>query len=173
MEKENHKIKQIEENEIKDIEEEMENVLLIACYEKPFSKKALKRIRGTIEKEKPTKIIVLKIVEEPEVPDFADEQIGDKTREEFEDSVVKDKKTQVDSYTKDVLKITDETGIPTEVRFRKADLIADEIVNDYEKMEVDHLIIHKGDKDLLERLRKGEVEKDVKKEVDSEDITTV
>ncbi|MFW5907774.1 MAG: hypothetical protein ACOCTR_05365, partial [Candidatus Natronoplasma sp.] len=135
----------MENAEIKSVEDVEKNVLLIACYDKPYSEDSLKMIKGTIERKKPTKIIVLKIIEKPEIPDFTEARIGKKTKEDFLDSVTDDKKSQVDDYTEDILEITDKTGIPTEVRFRKAEIIADEIIKDYEKMEVDHLIIHKGE----------------------------
>ncbi len=150
-----------------------ENVLLIACYEKPYSDKALSIIRGTIKKENPTKIIILKIIEEPSISERIDARVGKKTKSDFLDSVMDDKKRQVDEYTEDILDITDETDIPTEVRMRKAETIADEIIEDYEKMEVDHLIIHDMDKDLLERLGSKEVEEGVKEEIDRKKVTSL
>ncbi len=163
----------MEKVEIESVDDAEKNVLLIACYEKPYSKRSLEMIKGTIEREKPTKIIILKMVEEPEVPDFADARIGKKTKEDFQESVIENQKSKVDDYTQDVLKITGETGIPTEVHFRKVEVIADEIVKDYEMMEIDHLILHDANRDLLERLKKGKVEKDVEDEIGSEDITSV
>ncbi|MBS3782763.1 MAG: hypothetical protein KGY66_05235 [Candidatus Thermoplasmatota archaeon] len=158
-------------NEIRNNEKDDESILLIACYEKPYSEKSLRMIRGTIKRERPTKIIVLKVIEEPKMGDFVNTRIGKKTKEDFIDSVVDNKKKRVDEYTEDVLKITDEMEIPTEVRIRKGEVIADEIIEDYERMDIDHLIIHEGHRDLLDRLAKGEVEEDVKKEVDESQVT--
>ncbi|MBS3816789.1 MAG: hypothetical protein KGY76_04410 [Candidatus Thermoplasmatota archaeon] len=152
---------------------EERNVLLITCYEKPYSKRSLKMIKGIIDKERPSKIIILKIIEEPKVPDMASSRIGGKAEDDFLQSVVNNKKEKVDEYTDKILEMTDKTDIPTEVRLRKAELIADEIVKDYNKMEIDHLIIHDTDRDLLERLRRGKIEDTVEEEVDSKDITMV
>lgn len=150
-----------------------DNVLLIACYEKPYSETSLEMIKGTIKREKPTKIIILKIIEVPEMKDKLDTRIGKKTKENFIDSVVKDKRDKVDDYTEDVLDITDQTDIPTIVRMRKGGVIADEIVKDYEKMDVDHIIIHDNDRDLLDRLAKGKVKGAVEKRLDNEEITAL
>ncbi len=152
---------------------ENKNVLLIACYEEAYSDKSLKIIKGTIEKENPTKIIILKIIEEPPVPEKIDARVGKKTKSDFLDSVMDDKKRQVDKYAQDILNITDKKDIPTEVRMRKAESISDEIIEDYDKMEVDHLIIHDTDKDLLERLSSKKVEKGVKEEIDQRKVTSL
>lgn len=154
----------------KDVED---NVLLIACYEKPYTENSLEMIRGTIKREEPTKIIILKIIEEPPMRDVLDTRIGKKAKENVIDSVVKDKRKKVDKYAEDVLKITDELDIPTEVRVRKAKVIADEIVEDYDKMDIDYMIIHDYDRDLLDRLAKGKVKEEVEERVDDEEITAV
>lgn len=150
-----------------------DNTLLIACYEKPYSKTSLEVIRGTIRREKPTKIIILKMIEEPQMRDMLDTRIGKKTRENFIESVVKDKKKKVDKYAEDILEITDETDIPTEVRMRKAEGIADEIVKDYERLKIDHIIIRDDDRNILERLAKGKVRDEVEREVNEENITAL
>ncbi|MEF8832027.1 MAG: hypothetical protein V5A66_00740 [Candidatus Thermoplasmatota archaeon] len=150
-----------------------ENTLLIACYEKPYSEASLEVIRETIQREKPTKIIILKIIEEPQMRDVLDTRIGKKTKEDFIDSVVKDKRKKVDRYAEDILEITDETDIPTEVRVRKAEVIADEIIEDYDKMDIDYMIIHRNERDILDRLAKWRVEEEVEKQIDEEDITTL
>ena len=160
----------MEEKNNEDLED---NVLLIACYEKPYTDSSLEIIKGTIEKEKPTKIIILKIIEEPKMRDMLDSRIGKKASENFKESVIEEKKRKVDEYAKEVLKITDETGIPTEVRVRKTELIADEIVENYDRMDIDHIIIHDDDRDLLDRLAKGKVKEEVEEQVEDEDITTV
>jgi len=161
----------VDVNRIKN--EDEDNTLLIACYEKPYSKTSLEVIKGTIKKEKPTKIIILKIIEEPQMREMLDTRIGEKSKETFIDSVVKDKKKKVDKYAEDVLEITDETNIPTEVRVRKAEVIADEILKDYERLDIDHMIIHDDDRDLLDRLAKGKVKDQVKKQVGEEKITAL
>lgn len=150
-----------------------DNTLLIACYEKPYSESSLEIIRGTIKRESPTKIIILKIIEEPQMRDILDTRIGEKAKKDFIDSVVDDKIKKVDKYAEDILKITDETSIPTEVRVRKAEVIADEIVKDYNQMDIDHIIIRNDDRDLLEKLAKGKVREEIEKEVDEENITAL
>ena len=149
------------------------NILLIACYEKHYSEPSLEMIKGTIEKEKPTKIIILKIIEEPKIKDKLDSRIGKKASEEFEVSIIKAKKKKVDAYAEDILEIIDETDIPTEIRLRKAEVIADEIIENYERMDIDHIIIHDDDRDLLDRLAKGKIKEEVEEKVEDEDITTV
>jgi len=157
----------------KNVSKPKNNVLLIACYEKPYSKRSLEMIRGTIYKEKPTKIIILKIIEKPKMKDKLDTRIGEKAKENFLDSVLKDKKEKVDRYAQDVLKITDDTDIPTEVRLRKAEVIADEILEDYERMDIDHIILHDEERALLDRLAKGKVKEEVEKQAEEADVTTV
>ncbi len=146
------------------------NTLMIACYESPYSKESLKMIKRTIEKKSPTKIIILKIIEQPKIEKVMDTRIGKKTEEDFMKSVIEDKKREVDAYAEDILEMTDEAGIPTEVRLRKTEAIADKIIEDYEEMEIDHLIIQDSDRDLLEKLARGDIEREVKKEIDEEDV---
>jgi len=152
---------------------EEDNTLLIVCYEKPYSETSLEVIRGTIRREEPSKIIILKIIEEPQMSDMLDTRIGEKSKENFIDSVIKDKKKKVDKYAEDILEVTDETDIPTEVRLRKAEVIPDEIVKDYKRLGIDYIIIHDDDRDLLERLAKGKIKAEVKKRVDEEKITAL
>lgn len=153
--------------------EEKSTTLLIACYEAPYSDASLEIIKGKIKREEPTKIVILKIIEEPKIREKLNSRIGKKSEEDVVKYVVEDKKKKVDKYAEDILEITDETDIPTEVRVRKTEVIADEIIKDFEEMNIDHLILHDEDRGLLDRLAKGKVKEEVKKQIGEDDITVL
>lgn len=157
------------ENHKKD--DDKKNILMIACYESPYSEKSLKIIKATIEKEKPSKIVILKIIQRPHIENVIDTRIGKKSEEEFLETVVQEKRKEVDSYAEDVLKVTKKFEIPTEVRLRKAERIADKIIEQSEEMKIDHIIIQDSDRDILEKLAKGNIEKRVKEEFEEEGVT--
>ncbi|MFW5946501.1 MAG: hypothetical protein ACOCTN_06490 [Candidatus Natronoplasma sp.] len=156
------------ENHKKD--DDKKNILMIACYESPYSEKSLKIIKATIEKEKPSKIVILKIIQRPHIENVIDTRIGKKSEEEFLETVVQEKRKEVDSYAEDVLKVTKKFEIPTEVRLRKAERIADKIIEQSEEMKIDHIIIQDSDRDILEKLAKGNIEKRVKEEFEEEGV---
>ncbi|MFP4185492.1 MAG: hypothetical protein ACLFSM_04725 [Thermoplasmata archaeon] len=157
------------ENHKKD--DDKKNILMIVCYESPYSEKSLKIIKATIEKEKPSKIVILKIIQRPHIENVIDTRIGKKSEEEFLETVVQEKRKEVDSYAEDVLKVTKKFEIPTEVRLRKAERIADKIIEQSEEMKIDHIIIQDSDRDILEKLAKGNIEKRVKEEFEEEGVT--
>ncbi|MFW6063939.1 MAG: hypothetical protein ACOC8Y_00005 [Candidatus Natronoplasma sp.] len=157
--------------EIYEKNDEGRNILMIACYESPYSEKSLKMIKTTIEKEKPSKIIILKMIERPHIENVIDTRIGKKAEEDFLKTLMEEKKKEVDAYAEDVLKVTKKSGIPTEVRLRKADRIADKIIEQSEEMKIDHIIIQDSDRDILEKLVKGNIEKRVKEKFEDEDVT--
>ncbi|MFW6196772.1 MAG: hypothetical protein ACOC5D_05490 [Thermoplasmatota archaeon] len=148
-----------------------ERILLIASYREKYTKKSLQKIKNIIEKEKPDKIIVLKVIEQQPIPEMVDARVGMKEKNDFLDTVLEDKKNKADEYAEGILSITDEIDIPTDVHLRKGKEISKEIIEDTELMDAYHIIIHGSKKDKLEKFLEGSVAKKVKKGMPERNIT--
>mgnify|MGYP000677460086 CR=1 FL=1 len=148
-----------------------ERILLIASYREQYTEKSLQKIKNIIEKEKPDKIIVLKVIEQQPIPEMVDARVGMKEKNDFLDTVLEDKKNKADEYAEGILSITDEIDIPTDVHLRKGKEISKEIIEDTELMDAYHIIIHGSKKDKLEKFLEGSVAKKVKRGIPERNIT--
>ncbi len=148
-----------------------ERILLIASYREQYTSKSLQKIKKIIEKEKPDKIIVLKVIEQQPIPEMVDAKVGMKEKNDFLDTVLEEKKNQADEYAERILSITDESDIPTDVHLRKGKEISEEIIEDTELMDAYHIIIHGSKKDKLKKFLEGSVAKKVKEGMPKRKIT--
>ncbi len=148
-----------------------ERILLIASYREHYSDQSLQKIKNIIEKERPDKIIVLKVIEQQPIPEMVDAKVGMKEKNDFLDTVLEEKKNQADEYAEGILSITDKIDIPTDVHLRKGKEISEEIIEDTEIMDAYHIIIHGSKKDKLEKFLDGSVAKKVKKGMPKRNIT--
>lgn len=145
--------------------------LLIASYRERYTEDSLNKIREILKKEKPDKIVILKIIEEQSVPEVLDANVGMKEKDDFLDTVLEEKKNQADEYASDLIEVAEESGIPTDVRLRKGQEIAEEIIDDSQMEDVYHVIIHGSTKDSFEKLLEGSIAKEVKKGISEKNIT--
>lgn len=148
-----------------------ERILLIASYREQYTNESLKKIKSIIDEEQPDKIIVLKVIEQHPIPEMVDARVGMKEKNDFLDTVLEEKKSQADKYAEGILTITDESNIPTDVHLRKGEEISEEIIEDTELMDADHIIIHGSKKDKLKKFLEGSVAKKVKKRMPERNIT--
>ncbi|MFW6376250.1 MAG: hypothetical protein ACOCZJ_03730 [Thermoplasmatota archaeon] len=145
--------------------------LLIACYKKSYSVESLKIIKNTIEQEAPSKIIILKVIEEPKVSKKVKSRVGVEAKKNFLDSVIDEKKNKLDDIAQEVIAITDEAGIPVQVHLRKSKVISDRVLSEFKMRDGDHLIIPNTDKGPFQRLIEGSTKKKIKDEVGMKRIT--
>ncbi|MFW6072007.1 MAG: hypothetical protein ACOC6U_00745 [Thermoplasmatota archaeon] len=148
-----------------------ERTLLIASYREQYSDESLQKIKEIIEKEKPDRIIVLKVIEQHPIPEMVDAKVGMKEKNDFLDTVLEEKKNQADEYAEGILSITDESNIPTDVHLRKGKEISEEIIEDTEMIDAYHIIIHGSKKAKLKKFLEGSVAKKVKQGMPERKIT--
>lgn len=165
-------VKNIEKKEIK-LGIGSGDKLLIACYKKSYTEKSLKTIKNTIVREAPSKIIILKVIEEPEVSKKVKSRVGIEAREDFFQSVIDEKKTKIDGIAESVLDITDKTDIPVQVHLRKSKVISNKILSEFKLRDGDHLIIPNTEKGPFKRLIEGSTKEKIKDEVGRRKITVL
>ncbi|MFO7991204.1 MAG: hypothetical protein R6U61_02790 [Thermoplasmata archaeon] len=135
--------------------------MMIASYREKYSPENQKTIRNIIQKEKPDKIIVLKIIKEEETHEVVDATVGIKEKSDFLESLREGKKMQAKEYASSILDITDTIDVPTEVHLRKGCKISEEIINEFENMSIDLVIIHGPEEGMLPHLLEEDISKNV------------
>lgn len=145
--------------------------LLIACYKKFYSKRSLAIIKRTIENDAPSKIIVLKVIEEPQVSKKVKSRVGVKVKDDFLDSVIDEKKMKLDEIAEEVISITDKANIPVQVHLRKSKVISNKVLSEFKMRDGDHLIIPNTEKGPFQRLIEGSTKEKIKDEVGMKRIT--
>ncbi len=152
----------------KDIE-----TLLIASYRERYSQGSLSKIKKIILDEKPDRIIILKIIKEETTPEVVDATVGIEERKDFLDSVLEEKKIQADEYAADIVDMIEDMNLPVEVHLRKGDEISEEIIEEFDKMDVDHVILHGAHKGPVEKVLEGSTSGNVKEKLGKKKITLV
>ena len=147
------------------------NTLLIASYRERYSKKALNEIKRIIYNERPKKIIILKIIEEEPTLELVEANVGIEERKDFLESVREEKKQMADEYASDLIKITDKLEIHTEVHLRKGRDVSDEIIEEFKKMNVDHVVLHGPKKGPLGKILEGSISEEVKEGLGPRKVT--
>ncbi|MGM0510179.1 MAG: universal stress protein [Thermoplasmatota archaeon] len=150
-----------------------EKVMLIASYREEYNKEALSKIKHLILKEHPDRIIISKIIEDEETPEVVKATVGIEEENDFLDSVLEEKKHQIDEYSVNLIKMAEATGTPTEVRLRKGEEISDEIVSDCENMNVDIVVMHGKKKGMLRTVFEGSTKEKVEKEIPQKNVIPV
>lgn len=146
------------------VQNEAENsvkTLMIASYREKYSPENQKVIRKIIERDKPDKIIVLKIIKEEETREVIDATVGIKEKSDFLDSLREGKKKQAKEYASSILDVTDTIDVPTEVHLRKGCKISEEIITEFENMSIDLVIIHGPEEGVLPNLLEEDISKNV------------
>lgn len=147
-----------------------EKVLLIASYRKHYKSNSLKKIRTLIKREKPSKIVISKIIEEESPPRVVKASVGIEERQDFLKTVRRERKEKADECASDILKLTDSLDIPTEVHLRKGENISDEIIGECEKVKADDVVIHETDKDTLDKVIEGCTAEEVKERLPTKNV---
>ncbi len=145
--------------------------LMIASYRETYSEESLDVIRQIIQQEKPEKIIILKAIEQKTPPEMVDANIGVESKKDFLESVQEEKKEQADRYAQDLIDLIEKFDIPSDVHLRKGEDVADEIIDEFENFDVDHIIIHEPKKGPLGKVIEGSISENVKKGVNTRKVT--
>ncbi|MEF8832025.1 MAG: universal stress protein [Candidatus Thermoplasmatota archaeon] len=145
--------------------------LMIASYRETYSEGSLDVIKQIIKQEKPEKIIILKAIEQKKTPEMIDTYIGVENKKDFFDSVKEEKIEQADKYAKDLIELIEKFDIPSDVHLRKGENLSDEIIDEFENFDVDHIIIHEPKKGPLGKVIEGSVSENVKRGVNTKKVT--
>ncbi|MBS3781835.1 MAG: universal stress protein [Candidatus Thermoplasmatota archaeon] len=145
--------------------------LMIASYRESYTEESLDVIRQIIEQENPERIIILKAIEQKKPPEMVDANIGVESKKDFLESIQEERKEQADIYAKDIIDLIEKFDIPSEVHLRKGEKVADEIIAEFENLDVDHLIIHEPKRGPLGKVIEGSISESVKKGLNTRKIT--
>ncbi|MFP4609014.1 MAG: universal stress protein [Candidatus Natronoplasma sp.] len=145
--------------------------LLIASYRERYPEESLDAIRQIIEQEQPEKIIILKLIKEKPSSELVDASMGIEEKKDFLESVREEKRNHADWYAEPLIELIEAFDIPSEVHLRKGESIAAEIIEEFESMDVDHIILHGAKKGPLGKVMEGSVSENVKKGVDTRKVT--
>ncbi len=145
--------------------------LMIASYREEYSNEALDAIRQIIDQEQPERIIILKLIEEKPSSELVDATVGLEEKKGFLDSVREEKKNLADRYAKTLVDMVEEFDIQSEVHLRKGNKLAVKIIEEFENMDVDHVILHTPKKGALGKVIEGSISENVKKGVDTRKVT--
>ncbi len=145
--------------------------LMIASYREEYTQESLEVIKQIITQEEPDKIVILKAIEQKKPSEMIDARIGAESKKDFLESVKEEKKEQADKYAQDIIDIVDTFDIPSEVHFRKGKDVAEEIIDEFENLDVDHIIMHGPKKGPLGKVIEGSISENVKKGVSTRKVT--
>ncbi|MEF8873185.1 MAG: universal stress protein [Candidatus Thermoplasmatota archaeon] len=172
--RENKKVAETDKKVMKRKDEERTeaiNTLMIASYREKYSKEALEVIRQIILQEKPEKIVILKAIEQKKPSEMVDASIGAESKKDFLESVKDEKIELADKYAEDIMDLVEKFNIPSEVHLRKGEDVAEEIIDEFENLDVDHIIMHGPKKGPLGTVIEGSISENVKKGVSTKKVT--
>ncbi len=145
-------------------------VLLITCYKRQYAAESLSRIRKIIDKIEPNRIVILKVIQKEHDMEMVDANIGYSDREKFKESIKRLKKDDVDELGDQLIEMLEKLDVPYEVHFRVGDQISEEIVDEYESVNVVRLIMHSSPRGHLDKLIEPSTEENVVKSLGKEKI---
>lgn len=148
-------------------------VLLITCYKQSYSDGSLHKIKAIVEEKKPDSIIILKLIKENRCSEILEANIGFSDLENFKKVIKNLKKEDVEEFSGQLIKTIDTMDIPYEVHLRVGEMLSKEILSEYERLNVIHLIMHKPSTSYFERLIDSSTEEKVSKVIGKNNITTL
>ncbi|MFO7792382.1 MAG: hypothetical protein R6W73_05285 [Candidatus Saliniplasma sp.] len=159
------------DDEKKDEKKEKPETLLIASYGQKYSKESLEEIKKIINRSCPERVAILKIIKERPETEIVEAYIGHDKKEKIYAEVQQAKKQHADEVASDLIDIMDEFDIPYGVYLRTGGDVSKEITEEFERMNIKKVIIHKSIKGKLEKLIDSSIADKVIKNIGRENIT--
>ncbi len=156
--------------EKKDKKPKEPTVLLITCYKRQYTEGSLRKIKKIIDDIDPNRITILKVIQKEHDMEMVDANIGFGDREKFKDTIKRLKKDGVDELGDQLIKMIDELDVPYEVHLRVGEQISDEIIEEYESVNVVRLIMHNTPRGHIDKLIEPSTEDNVVKNLGKENI---
>ncbi len=157
-------------DERKEEEKTVTKTLLIASYREKYTDESLLKMKDIIEKERPDRIVILKIIKREPTPEVVEAKIGREEMQDFLDSVLEEKKEKADEYASKLIEMTDEMNPPTEVHLRKGKDVAEEVIKGVRETGADHVVIHTPEKGPLGKLLEGSTGEEIKRDLGEKKI---
>ncbi len=152
------------------MKEKKEKIMLIASYKREYSNAALNKILRLIQKMKPDKIVVIKVVEERPTKELVSATVGMEEKTSMQKSIRDEKKIRSDELASDLVKMIKQFDIPIEVYFRIGEQISQEIINEFKRQDANLLIIHDTKKGRLDKLFGSNTTEEIMGELDEERV---
>ncbi len=150
------------------MKEKKEKIMLIASYKREYSDAALNKIQRLIQKMKPDRIVVIKVVEERQTKELVSASVGMDEKSHMQKSIREEKKICSDELASDLVKTIEQMDIPIEVYFRMGERISQVIVDEFKRQGANLLIIHDTKKGRLDKLFGSNTTKEIMEELDEE-----
>ncbi|MFW6038841.1 MAG: hypothetical protein ACOC89_04815 [Candidatus Saliniplasma sp.] len=145
--------------------------LLIASYGHKYSEKSLERIKTIIRNLNPERVVILKIIKERPETEMIDAYLGHEEKEKLDTEVKHTKKQMADEVAFDIIETMDDFEIPYGVYLRTTEDISREIIDEFKRMNIMHVVIHKSIKGKLGKLIDPSITDRVIKSIGKENIT--
>ncbi len=145
-------------------------VLLITCYKRKYTEESIRKIKKIIDRMKPDRIIILKVIQKEHEIEMVDANVGYGDREKFKEIIKRLKKDDVDELGSQLIKMIDELDVPYEVHFRAGEQISEEIIDEYESINVIRLIMHNSPRSHIDKLIEPSTEDNVVKNISEKKI---
>lgn len=133
-------------------------VLLIACYKKRYTDESLQKIVSMINDIKPDNVVVLKLIKLERVCELLDANIGYDDMKKFQEYIKDLKKENADEVGVLLIKTIEKLGVAYDVHVRAGDNISKEILNEFNSMNVVHLIMHPPSKGFFQKILEASAE---------------
>lgn len=145
--------------------------LLIASYGHKYKEESLEKIKRIIRKLYPKRVVILKTIKERPDTGMVDAYLGHEEKEKINNQVQQTKKQMADEMASDIIEVMDEFEIPYGVYLRTTEDISKEIIDEFDRMNIMHVIIHKSIKGKFEKMIDSSIADRVVKKIGKENIT--
>ena len=126
---------------------------------------SLKIINTLLIEEKPEKVIVLSISEKRKSSGTIDSYLGRKDLDTLKNHFKEDQNIRMIGYSDTIIRMSKELNIPTE-KITKTGKIPKIIIENIEKYQPSHVIIHQSNKSKIDKILSGSVKENICKKVD-------
>lgn len=140
--------------------------ILIACYQRPFSKKSLQKIKQILEQKQPDEVLVLSIAEQRKSSGTIESYLGRKDIQKLKNQYEKDQEIRSTGYADKILNISKDFNISSR-KIKKKGNISKIINNTIRQYQPDSVIINHSDKSKLDKIMTGCVEDAIDQECDN------
>jgi len=134
--------------------------IMIAFYQRPYSKKSIEKIKQLLDTKKPKEVLLLSIAERKESSGTVSSYLGRKDVEKLENQFQKDQEIRSTQYADKLYKVSEKRNITTKKLIKKGN-ISQIIKNQMDEYNPDLIVINHSDKSRLDKILSGCIEEQV------------
>lgn len=134
--------------------------ILIAFYQRPYSKKSIEKIKEILDTKKPKEVLLLSIAERKKSSGTITSYLGRKDVEKLKNQYQKDQEIRSTNYADNLYKISEKRNITTKKIVKKGN-ISQIIKNQMDEYNPDLIVINHSDKSRIDKILSGCIEDQV------------